>query len=265
MEVPNGKNNKVLVCAYEMMGTAMLQLGINWAGNVGSLKPVGISMTLFAAIMLFGHVSGAHFNPAVTMGVLIKEYKMENILFALMIMASQIGGAFLGELMMFIGLNQKTTNNMNILCPAAGGYTCESGNFKQSSQVFLVEMFATCGLVTTIITLKYHSTIREGVLAALTVGLTLLAMICWSGGISGGCLNPAIGIANSIVQFALKDEPNFVGSKLYANLTLSSLPIYIFAPLMGGVIAGVFQLFNGKVAKIFKEEEPQAKMADIML
>ena len=110
MEVPNGKNNKILVCAYEMMGTAMLQLGINWAGSVGDLKPVGIGMTLFAAIMLFGHVSGAHYNPAVTMGVLIKEYKKENIAFALMIMASQIVGAFVGELMMFIGLSKHTTN-----------------------------------------------------------------------------------------------------------------------------------------------------------
>ena len=88
---------------------------------------------------------------------------------------------------------------MNILCPAAGKVTCDPETFKAGSQMFLVEMFATCGLVTTIITLKYHSTIKEGVMAALTVGVTLLAMICWSGGISGGCLNPAIGIANSIV------------------------------------------------------------------
>ena len=121
--------------------------------------------------------------------------------------------------------------------------------------MFLVEMFATCGLVTTIITLKYHSTIKEGVMAALTVGVTLLAMICWSGGISGGCLNPAIGIANSIVQFAMKDDLKLylpLGG-FYSNLTLSSLPIYIFAPLMGVIMSGCFQLLNGKVDKIMKE------------
>ena len=39
----------------------------------------------------------------------------------------------------------------------------------------------------------------------------------------------------------------------YSNLTLSSLPIYIFAPLMGGVMSGCFQLLNGKVDKIMKE------------
>lgn len=152
---------------------------------------------------------------------------------------------------------------MNILCPAAGNsLTCEIDNFQVSSQVFLVEMFATCGLVTTIITLKYHSTIKEGVTAALTVGLTLIAMITWSGGISGGCLNPAIGIANSIVQYAMREQlkdyqimkPTVIsGAGLYDDLKLSTLPIYIFAPLLGGVMAGVFQLLNGKVAKTMKE------------
>ena len=43
------------------------------------------------------------------------------------------------------------------------------------------------------------------------------------------------------------------GAGLYDDLKLSTLPIYIFAPLLGGVMAGVFQLLNGKVAKTMKE------------
>ena len=129
---------------------------------------------------------------------------------------------------------------MNILCPPVGDYTCSPGTFQIGSQIFLVEMFATCGLVTTIVTLKYHSTIKEGVLAALTVGLTLLAMICWSGGISGGCLNPAIGIANSFVQFAMKDSLKEYNIFNRSQISLGTLPIYIIAPLMGGALAGAF-------------------------
>ena len=72
MEVKGAKNHKGYVFLYECLGTMMLMTGINLSNFTG-LKPVGIALTLFSAILNFGGPGGAHYNPAVTIGVFIKE------------------------------------------------------------------------------------------------------------------------------------------------------------------------------------------------
>ena len=103
MEVKGAKNHKFIVFVYEMLGTAMLMTGINWSSSISStedpinLKPIGITMGLYAAILIFGDPGGAHYNPAVTVGVFIKEGKLSNIPIALMMIFAQVVGAFLAE------------------------------------------------------------------------------------------------------------------------------------------------------------------------
>tara|TARA_B110000285_G_C14789965_1_gene452553 strand:+ start:26 stop:274 length:249 start_codon:yes stop_codon:yes gene_type:complete len=82
MEVPGGKHNKSKVLLYEMIGTANLLYAIN-ISNSGGNQPFSVGLIIFANICIFGEVSGGHFNPAVTLGVLIAEEKTSNIWFAL--------------------------------------------------------------------------------------------------------------------------------------------------------------------------------------
>ena len=67
MEVEGGRNNKFIVCIYEAIGTAFLINSMNWCGK----NSQAIGLTYFANVMMFGPVSGGHFNPAITFGVLI--------------------------------------------------------------------------------------------------------------------------------------------------------------------------------------------------
>lgn len=97
-------------------------------------------------------------------------------------------------------------------------------------------MWATWVLVAIILTVKYHYESHESTLCPLTVALALFTSISWSAGTTGGCLNPAVGIANSFFQYALRDD--FL--KVYSKLTLDSLWVYILAPSMGGALAGLF-------------------------
>ena len=69
METPKGKTFKGYVCLYEALGTACLLITFNWSGPDAQ----AIAISIFASIIMYGQVSGGHFNPAVTLAVLIKE------------------------------------------------------------------------------------------------------------------------------------------------------------------------------------------------
>ena len=240
MEVKGGKDHKVLVFIYECLGTAMLMTGINLSSTIGGLKPIGIALTLYSAILIFGGPGGAHYNPAVTIGVFIKEGKISHTPVALIMIAAQIVGAFLAEILLYIcfsfyaleGEHNPATLGFNILCPDGDGNTCTPLSV---GQFFWTEMWATWVLVAVILTVKYHYESEESTLGPLTVALTLLTAISWSAGTTGGCLNPAVGIANSFFQYAIRNK--FV---MGAELTLDSLWVYIIAPSMGGALAGLF-------------------------
>jgi len=62
-------------------------------------------------------------------------------------------------------------------------------------QSFWNEMILTAFFVSVILTAKYLNGANDLFLNGLVIGLTLFTMVCIGGGISGGCFNPAVGIA----------------------------------------------------------------------
>merc|ERR1712109_189670 len=59
-------------------------------------------LALFAIINIFGSVSGGHFNPAVTLGVYVREALwVKNFFFMIFIIASQISGALVGMIISY--------------------------------------------------------------------------------------------------------------------------------------------------------------------
>ena len=90
MELENGNKFKFIVCIYEGLGTAILLISINW--SLGS--PTGIAAAIMICIITIGWASGGHYNPAVTLGVLVKETLSKevglkkNIWFAILIILS---------------------------------------------------------------------------------------------------------------------------------------------------------------------------------
>jgi glycerol uptake facilitator-like aquaporin len=88
MEVKGGHQLKGWVLLFEFIGTANLLYAIN-TSTEGGMAPWGAGLTIMGNICMFGYVTGGHFNPAITLAVLIAEGSEkfgQNILYALMIM-----------------------------------------------------------------------------------------------------------------------------------------------------------------------------------
>ena len=246
MEVPNGENNKLFVCLYELLGTAFLLMAINLSQG----SNFAISATIFTLIVMFGPVCGGHFNPAVTVAVFIKESKLSNISYALTIVFSQLVGACLGCLIVFgsqsINLANQPTPGIAILCPTPGLSeldSCKPATTLAGFNVFLMEMVCTGLFVSLIMQVKYQDAGSGNlVLSAAAVSGGLFAMISMIGGATGAAINPMVGLVQPVFQKLLYNgKPAGL-----LDLDLGFMWIYVVACLLGGVFAGLFAKMNEK-------------------
>ena len=66
MEVKGGHDRKFTVMVCEMIGTALLTYGVIMTDEITS-----IAVSFFASMLIFGAITGGHFNPAFTLAVFI--------------------------------------------------------------------------------------------------------------------------------------------------------------------------------------------------
>ena len=171
-------------------------------GNTGIAMTFGFIVT--AMIYSVGDVSGAHFNPAVSIGFgLAKKMPAKEIIPYII---AQLLGALLA------------TACLNFLFPEAStmGQTLPAGPVMQT---FILEIILTYFLMFVIINVATGSK-EVGILAGLAIGLTVLLEAAFAGPITGASMNPARSIAPAL----------FAGE-------LQHLWIYILAPIIGSALA----------------------------
>lgn len=255
MEVPGGTSNKIVVCLCELMGTAFLIIAVNWGhtSNGGLNTPVSVGLTVFGMAQIFGPISGGHFNPAVTMGMFIKELGQPtnnvswgyNLIFAIGIIMCQLIGAILGVTIVSLGMSLSEVPGQTTI-PASGAYItqlCPAGGCddegKYLSKVFWVEILMTFMFVSVVLQIVKHNGSADMPVNALAIGITLYTSISIAAGISGGCINPAVGT----IQPAFMRVFNNAIYPDAPKTSLSYYPAYIFGPSIGGILAGVFSRF----------------------
>ena len=178
------------------------------------------AFVLTSMIYIFGRISGAHFNPAVTIPMFLRK-KITGIECCYYIIA-QLIGAFTGSF--FVGLCNK------------GDFKNLAGNVINGDEgwnyfsCFFIEIILTFGLVFVI----FASTIKEnnfGNLTGFIVGISLYFLGITGSHVSGGSLNPARSIAPAVIMAIMgKTEP------------IKYLWLYIIAPIIGGILAGYLNI-----------------------
>ena len=265
MEVPGGLNNKVMVCICEIIGTAFLLIAVNISSNTG-VTPMCVGFTVFAMATIIGPVSGGHMNPAVTIGMFIKhkheDKTVQNAVYMVIIICSQLIGGMLGVSIASGAADgtvddkvtgQVKSSAVTMLCPnSPSGKGCYSDDM--TGRIFVGEMIATFLFVSFVLQVVKHNGAVDAPVNTIAIGLCLFIAITLTSAVSGGCVNPAVGFVQPVFQRI------FYASKFPKAdpVPLTYYAAYIFAPALGGVLAGVFQktlneFAQGKAIQVAEE------------
>jgi MIP family channel proteins len=217
------EGNLARAVAAEAVGTFVLVLAITSAAVAAALSravawapfgslavPVAGGLALAIGVGCVGHVSGAHLNPAVTLGLAVNgrfpwAYAPGYVI-------AQLAGATAGAAVTWglYGDQARSVAGLGATVPAAG---------VSAGRVLAAEAVVTFVLVLVVVAVATDSRVPRGI-AAMAIGAALAVAIVISGPVSGAGVNPARALGPMILAGRFSDW--------WAYLT---------APLAGGGIA----------------------------
>jgi MIP family channel proteins len=174
----------------------------------GAVTHVGVALTfglvILAMIYTFGDISGAHFNPAVTLGFWVAGKMTPELVLPYVI--SQLLGAICASSLLAIMF--LTHPNLGATIPSGPGW-----------QAFILELVVTFFLMLVILSVSTGAKIK-GITAGIAVGSVIAFEALFAGPISGASMNPARSLAPALVTLQLKH-----------------LWIYLSAPIFGSFLS----------------------------
>lgn len=198
----------------EFIGTFYLVLTIGCVvviGGAGVIAPLAIGSALMVMIYAGGHISGGHYNPAVTLGVWIRGRCDTKDVVPYWL--AQFAGAVLAALA------------LNYL---KGGVSASLMNLN-IGPALLAEFFFSFALVYVVLNVATAKANAGNSFYGLAIGFTVMTGAFAVGSISGAAFNPAVALGIS-----------FMGLSPWANLW-----IYLVADLAGGAAAAeTFKFLN---------------------
>lgn len=198
----------------ELIGTFLFVLTVGMVvinPGIGSLAPLAIGSLLMVIVYAGGHVSGGHYNPAVTLAVWLRGRCPTADVVPYWI--SQLLGAFAGSgVALYLKGNPTVTPQEIQIVPALIAE--------------FIGTFALCYVVLNVATAKATAGNSN---YGLAIGFTVVVMAFALGGISGGAFNPAI--ATGITAMHLEKLANYW--------------VYIVGDLAGAATAALaFKIIN---------------------
>ena len=202
----------------EIIGTFFLVLIIGLTGN-----PIAIGLGLAVLVYMGAHISGAHYNPAVTLAMYIND--QIDIKESGKYVASQL----IGSVIAVFTLVELGEDSFSVVSK-----TTEIQSF------FVAEILFTFLLVFVILNVALNKDLKGNQFYGLAIGLTVTAGAFSVGDISGAVLNPAVSFGPSLMSFI---DPQVIGN----NVSSSDFFVYF---LITGITGSVLASYLYK--KIFK-------------
>uniref|UniRef100_A0A0N5ASX0 Aquaporin n=1 Tax=Syphacia muris TaxID=451379 RepID=A0A0N5ASX0_9BILA len=189
-------------------------------------------ITIFVLVAALGHISGGHFNPAVTLAIALcgKIKIVHAVLYAL----AQLLGGFVGSLIVRAMVTQSQFNTI------LGGATLVGDDYHWY-QGFIAEIMSTFFLAQSVLMTAVDTS--SNILAPLAIGFTLTLDIFAVGPISGASMNPARSFGPAITStiFGIGHSNSYIWRHHY---------IYWAGPVIGAAIAAfLFRTFFRRSSK----------------
>ncbi len=200
----------------EFIGTFGLVFTVGCAVMSGSgLAPLAIGAVLMVLVYAGGHISGAHYNPAVTLGVLLRGKMPTSD--AIPYWVSQLVAAFIAAWLARFVVDPRGVATLSI----SGAHHIVAA--------LLAEFVFTFALVYVVLNVVTSKDQPNNHFFGLAIGFTVAAGAAAVGGLSGGAFNPAVAF----------------GAMLMGLVNWSGFWIYLLADLLGGLVAALaFRYLN---------------------
>ncbi len=197
----------------EFIGTFFLVFTIGMTVRSGvAVAPLAIGAALMVMIFAGGHVSGAHFNPAVTLAVFLRG-KCDKSDVVPYWVAQLAAGAVAGLVVNFL-------LGSRVAMPALHG-TVPSA---------IVEFLFTFALAWVVLNVATAKGTAGNSFYGLAIGMTVMTGAFAAGGVSGGAFNPAVGLG--VFTMGLESA--------------KQLGLYVVSDLAGAVVAALaYKFVNG--------------------
>ena len=201
--------------------------GIGLLGGLGDWLAIGLAfgLTVMACIYLFGKISGAHLNPAVTIGLLVS--KNISLIDSVYYIVAQAIGAVLGSLLLFVclGAPAVTIGGLGATAPGLSvGYI----------PAMIAECIGTFFLMLVVMGVAVDKKADPGV-AGISIGMTVAAVIIVLGAFTGASINPARTFGPYLMDTLLG------GANLWGFF-----PIYLVGPIVGAILAALVYTYLAK-------------------
>jgi aquaporin Z len=200
----------------EFIGTFFLVLTVGL--TVLSETPfaaLAVGGSLMVMVFMGGHISGAHYNPAVSFAVALRRRLSWGQMGAYM--ASQILGALVAALLVQLIMGRT--------------FAPEPAHGLAAWKAVLVEGLYTFALALVVLNVATIQKTKGNSFYGLAIGFTIVVAVIAGGPLTGGAFNPAVGIGPIVVHSLLGD-----GSPAWMWL-------YVVGPMLGALVAaGVFRL-----------------------